>query len=269
MKHAQKIIKYLAIAFAIFLIFSIVSTAMIVIVNVSNVFSDDDKNISDLKDLYVDKNAKVLDIDIISANLIIKTGSELKIETNDKNIIYEHDGNKIKIKEKNYDWFKLNKKSSLVVYIPKDYIFDGVSISNGAGKVTISEINTDYFTIDLGAGKVKIDKLNVSSETIINGGAGEVSILDGTISNLDLDMGVGKMSIKSKLLGDSKIDAGVGEFDLKLLGTEKDYKIDVDKGIGTFKIDNNEVKDNTIYGNGLNKVDIDGGVGNISIKFSD
>lgn len=268
MTEAQKIIKYLAIAFAIFLVFSIVSSIMLGISIIGNIFNDNDNITSELTTLYAKKDSKILDIDITSANLTIKKGEQLKIETDNKNIKYTQDDNIIKIKEKKSNWFRINNNSSLIIYIPENYVFDGVSIDNGAGKVTINEINTDYFSLNLGAGKVEIDKLNVTSESIIDGGAGEVTVLNGDIKNLDLDMGVGKITLNTKMRGNNKIDGGVGEIVLNLFGTENDYQIEVDKGIGTFKIDGNSVKDNNVYGNGLNKIDIDGGIGNIDIKFS-
>ena len=46
-----------------------------------------------------------------------------------------------------------------------------------------------------------------------------------------------------------------------------DYNISLDKGIGSATLAGNSMDDNTQYGTGSNKIDIDGGVGSISIDF--
>ena len=87
------------------------------------------------------------------------------------------------------------------------------------------------------------------------------------MNNLDLDMGVGKLSLTSKLTGNNKIDSGVGAIDLSLIGSLEDYKISLDKGIGKATISGEDMKDDYTYGTGINKIDIDGGIGSINIDF--
>lgn len=267
MTSAQRIIKYLALGFAIFLIITIFSSIMFGLSAVSNVFDDNSSDIlEDLKDLNINGNdISVLDIDISAANLMIKTGEALKVETNNKYINYKLDGNKLTIKEKKHNWFFKKNKSDLVVYIPENFMFDGVSIDTGAGKIEVEEINTRILDIDFGAGKANINNLVVESRAEIDGGAGEISILNGSINNLDLDVGVGKFTLNSKLTGSTKIDAGVGELNMNILGSIEDYEIRVDKGIGSAKLNNQDMKNERIYGTGINSIDIDGGVGSINI----
>lgn len=268
MTTAQKVIKYLALAFAMFLIVSIFSGIMIGISTLSNIFKSDDDVTTGLRNLNVENsNITQLEIDINYANLTIKTGEALKIETNNKNINSKEKGNKLIIEEKKYNWFKTKDESDLIIYIPSNYSFDDISIDAGAGKINIENINTKKLELDLGAGKVTIENLVVVQNADIDGGAGEISIKNSSINNLDLDGGAGKFTLDSKLTGNNKIDSGVGELDIVLLGDKEDYKIIVDKGIGTSKIENENIKDGKTYGNGLNLLDIDGGVGSININF--
>ena len=51
-----------------------------------------------------------------------------------------------------------------------------------------------------------------------------------------------------------------------LLKEKEDYTIEVEKGIGTVKIDGQEVKSQKI-GTGNNLLDIHGGIGSININF--
>lgn len=266
MTSAQRVIKYLALGFAVFLIITIFSSIMFGLSTVSNVFDDDSDIMGDLKDLNITgDNISVLDIDINAANLVIKTGEELKVETNNKYINYRLDSNKLIIKEKKHNWFFKKNKSDLVVYIPENFVFDGVSINTGAGKIEVEEINTRVLDIDFGAGKATINNLVVDSRAEIDGGAGEISILNSSINNLDLDVGVGEFTLNSKLTGNTKIDAGVGELNINVLGSIEDYEIRVDKGIGSAKLNDQDMKNERIYGTGINSIDIDGGIGSIYI----
>ena len=146
-------------------------------------------------------------------------------------------------------------------------MFDFVLIENGAGKLDINDLSTNELELDLGAGKVTIDKLTVLKEASIDGGAGEVNISNSSINNLDLDMGIGIVLISSTLTGNSEIDAGIGEVDLNLLDKKDNYKINIDKSIGEIIIDGNKVGEENSYGNGLNTIDISGGIGSININF--
>lgn len=267
MSRLQKIIKYLAIAFAIFLTFSIISGIMYGISFLGSLVTNEESSITEkLNDLEINDDTLLLDINVLSSNITIKSGDVFKAETNNKYINSEQDKNKLYIQEKKHNLFH-NDNSELVIYIPSDTTFDGVSIETGAGKVNIETLSTKQLYLNLGAGKVEINNLNVLETTKIDGGAGEITINATNINNLDLDMGVGKLSLTSKLIGNNKIDSGIGEMNLSLIGTLEDYKIFLNKGIGQTTIDGKNIKDNNTYGTGINKLDIDGGIGSINIDF--
>lgn len=262
MSQTQKVIKYLAIAFAIFLIVSIISGIMFSLSMFTGIFNQD---VLDEMKTFSIENSKTLKIDVKTVNLSIKIDEQFKIETNNKYIEVNESLDKIAIKENSHSWFK-NNKSQLIIYIPSNYEFDKIDIDSGAGKIDIESLNTKILNLDLGAGNILIDDLTVSNNIDIDGGAGNITISNANINNLDLDMGVGNLSLSSYLTGNSKIDGGVGNIDLNLIGNQDDYKIKIEKGIGKATIDNNSVS-NTTYGNGNNYIDIDCGVGEIVINF--
>lgn len=103
------------------------------------------------------------------------------------------------------------------------------------------------------------------SEVEINGGAGKIEIDQLYTEKLDIDMGVGDMTICTSVDKKCDIDMGVGNIEITLLGTVDDYTIDLDKGIGSAKLNGKEMKNNSIYGNGDCQVDIDGGIGKIDL----
>lgn len=270
MSDVQRVIKYVAIAFAIYLIVNIISVVVFGISSMFFLIDDDDSIMEEMKvvTLEVGKTFDVLDIDIHGTSLDIIESDEFKVETNNKYIEVNQSSNKVTIKEKKHTWYRNSGKSKLVVYMPTTMKLEKFIIDAGAGKVSIDSAWARDLDFNLGAGQVIIGNLIVSKKAKIDGGAGEIIIKDGSLNNLDFDMGVGRALVTAEILGKSDIDAGVGELEVHLLGQKEDYQIMVDKGIGSIRIDGDSMKSST-YGDGVNKLDIDGGVGSIRIDFSD
>ena len=86
MRETQKIIKYCAIAFALFLTVSIISGLMAGATFIGNLFDENDEIMEKLEGLEIGENTSLLVVDIASSNIIIKTGDTLKIETNNKTV---------------------------------------------------------------------------------------------------------------------------------------------------------------------------------------
>ena len=59
------------------------------------------------------------------------------------------------------------------------------------------------------------------------------------------------------------------ELSLSLLGGEDDYFIKLDKGLGDATIDGQSMSDDSIFGTGDNRINIDGGIGSIDIDFKE
>lgn len=273
MTSIQKVIKYLAIAFAIFLIVSIISTITAAIFALSGILGlkqdiEQSMNSEMVATDLGNNDIRTLDIEIAFTNLTIKTGETLKIETDNNNINYRQDNQKLEIKEKNKNWFVNYVEKELILYLPEDIEFEKVKIATGAGKIDIETLKTEKLLFELGAGETEIQDLNVSKECEIDGGAGKLSILNGAINDLDLDMGVGEVNLTSNITGKNEINAGVGSLNIDLQGEKDSYKIQADKGLGSIKIDGKEISDGEVFGNGENYIEVDGGVGNIKIDFA-
>ena len=271
MTTAQKIIKYLAIAFAIFLIITIISTILTATVALSGILGlkkaiENSNNAEIVTTSFENTEIHTLNIDIAATNLTIKQGEILKIETDNSNIDCKQSNEELKINEKDYKWFSYNNvEKELILYIPEDLEFARVKINAGAGKINLDELNTQKLIFELGAGECEIQNLNVSKECKIEGGAGKVTISSGVINDLDFDMGIGEANITAHLTGESEINAGIGELNIELQGEKDSYKIKADKGIGAIKIDGNPISNGEVYGDGENEIDIDGGIGSINI----
>ena len=87
MSSAQKIIKYLALAFASFLIFIIITSIISGMTILSNIFDDNDNNNQTVeKNESLISDSKDLNIDLATSDLIIKAGNKFKVETTNKYI---------------------------------------------------------------------------------------------------------------------------------------------------------------------------------------
>ena len=117
MSGMQKIIKYLAIAAAMFLTFSIISGIMYGVSFIGNLFDSDKSSVTDKSnDLEINDDTLLLDINVSSSNITIKTGDTFKAETNNKYISSKQDNNKLYITEDKHNWFHSNNNNELIIY---------------------------------------------------------------------------------------------------------------------------------------------------------
>lgn len=281
----QKVIKYLAIAFAIFLIVNIIGVILSIIGVIggiaffSNTITDvkeeiiqDQPNYSELPQVITDniqiENITNLEIDVKYSTLEIKNGDTFKVESNDKNVTCTQRGNELIVKETGNNWLNKKESNTIIIYIPANKEFNEIDFDTGAGDISIESLTTKDFSFSIGAGKVEINKLNVSNEAEIDGGAGKVDILSGEIRNLDLDMGIGEFNLNTKLLGNNNIEQGMGKLVIRLTDNMQNYTIKTVKGMGSITIDGEEAQNKATYGNGQNVINIEGGMGAIEIFTS-
>lgn len=261
----QKIIKYLALAFAVFLSVSIISGICGALFTVANLFGANTE--SEIGNHTIGTDFSSISVNLSAAELEIKMGDDFALQTNHKYLKCEEKDDILKISETRKLFASHPKGMKVILTVPQDKIFDYVDIRAGAGTVTIDELSSNMLNIDLGAGELTAQILDASDKAEIDGGAGSVTIKGGHLSNADIDMGVGELNLESELSGKSSIDYGFGETNLVLIGEEDDYKIELDKGIGEAWLDGKKMSDDSVYGAGKSFIEIDGGIGELSITF--
>ena len=274
MTTAQKVIKYIATAFAIFLIVTIISAILTGIFGLLSAFGlvHSEKNIvtDEVKVISSEvTDISTLKLELAFTNLEIKTGESFRVETNNSKISFTDNNGSIKIKEENHNWLmNHNYTSDLIIYIPENIMtFDEVKIETGAGKINIERLNTQSLYLELGAGDVYIKNLTVTKEAKIDGGIGRTELNSCEINYLKANLGMGEFVFNGKLTGKSEIDSGVGAINIDLLDSAENYTINVSKGIGTVILDGQKLEMDRVYGTGENHLSVDGGVGEIKINF--
>lgn len=265
MNSAQKIIKICAICFAIFIISCILHGIFLGIRFIGGTYQSENR--IDIKEKYTD--IERLEIDLSSSDLTLEIGDEWLLQASgvSEYLKAKEENHKLKIKEEKNHFWNNHFGGTIVLTIPKNIKLSTLRISSGAGKMNINGITSDLCDISQGAGSISLSN-SFCYNTKVDGGAGEILIEKSVLHDLDLDAGVGKIDIEAELIGSSKIDCGVGEVNLQLPKKEN-YEITAEKGIGSITIAEEDVKNDTIYGQGNNKIDIDGGVGSINIKFNE
>lgn len=262
----QKAIKYLAIAFALFLVVSIFGGIFSALGLVANVFDSKDA-VGEMQTYTVSGDIEELELEIGAARLTIAQGDSVYVESNNPYLEVREQNGCLTVTETDHRYANTNGKIQLNLYLPADLTFKKADIQTGAGQVNIKRLAAETLYLELGAGQVQIDRLEASRASKIVGGAGQVAVHNGALRNLKLNMGVGELRITGALTGDCDLDMGVGAAYLTLVGKADDYRIELDKGLGEATLDGERLSESTVRGNGGNEIDIDGGVGEIRIAF--
>ncbi len=218
------------------------------------------------KDYPVSGDVRSLQINIGAADFKIEQANAFGVESNLKNLTVSEKNGVLTVREENKVGVSYTD-AMLTLYVPEGSVFESANITTGAGRLTAESLSAENLHLTLGAGEVNIGRLEAVREAEIKGGAGAIFIADGTLRDLDLEMGVGELYLTAALLGDNDLTLGVGESDLTLLGSKDDYHIEIEKGLGSIKVEGNDLSEYDSIGNGGNSVEIEGGVGAISLMF--
>ena len=275
MTTTQKIIKYLAIAFALFLVISIFSIIFGLSREIISSINSDKKD-SKLLEEYTTisnnvNNIESFKIDISNDDIEIKEGEKFEVKTNDPDVKFYHENSKVKIKtDKTFSWHLSNSsRGTIIIYLPNEFNISELDLNLGAGKIDIDKIFVETLLMDLGAGTMTSKEINVYEKATINGGAGNINIYSGTINNLNLKLGAGNASIESDLTGSNTLTTGVGKLNLGLSRSKDNYKFDISKGLGNIILNDFDVSEDILIGDGETKIKISGAVGNIIINTAE
>ena len=227
MKEFQKIIKYAAVAFGLYLAISIIGGIIAIIVSIFTGFYgisyltdslNDTINSDDTSIERNDENQEVeefskMKLDISASNLTIKLeGNSYKVETYQipKNTKIESKDGILEIKNNK----KLNKsdsKSRITIYLPEDVELEEADIQVGAGIVDVTGLIAKNVEFNFGAGNVNMQNISVKNNAKIECGAGQAIIKNSELANADIEAGVGKLVYSGDLTGNTQIDCGVGD----------------------------------------------------------
>lgn len=193
-----------------------------------------------------------MEIDFSAGDLNIKKSSDENIHVTGENlpekINFSSSNSKLQVKTADsflhlkggYISFD-GSQPTLTIELPEK-TFDTVKIDAGAGQMKLSDLTCENLDIDFGAGSSEVINVTCTNEA-------------------DFDCGVGETDFAGKLLGDAEIDGGIGSINFDIDGCKNDYNIKSDSKI---KINSTTEENELPY---KIKLDIDNGIGEISLNF--
>lgn len=145
--------------------------------------------------------------------------------------------------------------TKIQIQVPKDTVFDQVSMENGVGKISASDIHCQNLNMECGVGKISASNMQCE--------------------NLNVQLGVGEISYSGEVTKAS-IENGIGTMKLDLTGEKSWYSWDTECGIGQIRIDGKSVlegmgRESKVQGQGdtRKKLDLECGIGKIEISFKE
>ena len=277
MNTTQRVIKYIAMAFALglalFIILMVVNGVFFGMSLLDNILGRDgglpSDGVYDYSQSFSDVRSLEIDHDVGLLTIIVGDEFRVDAKNEDRGISVELKDGTLKVKNKKdfglFNWG--GDQNRTIITIPGDFVAEEVELETGAGKVSIERLAAKEMDIKTGAGSFTAKELK-SDRAHIEGGVGEVVLRDVDLRNLELECGVGSLSLTGNVTGTSKVNCGVGETRLKLTGARSDYRLNLDVGIGAIHVDG-EKQGKGSYGDSSaqHTLTVEGGVGSVHLDF--
>ena len=295
----ERIVKYIAIAFAIMLSFGIITGILTGVLAAAGMFSEEQPFIrkEDTEEMDFVKefsNVKNLKVDISFGRVEIVEGDTFRVTAekvpDDCVIKMENETLVVERESDNFVNFSFLRKNNyadakLVIEFPAGFIADTVSLDTGSGVFSVEGLMAEKLQMDTGSGSF-VAKGLTAKETGLDTGSGAVTIEDSALGELsmesgsglvhltrvtahdvELESGSGILTVEGSLTGDCSFDTGSGNVDLILYGNRSDYKILSDIGSGGLWVEGNRVKEDSIDISAKHTLDFETGSGRVSLEF--
>ncbi len=282
MNTTQKIIKGLAIALAVFIIFNILFAVISFVAAISgityitNLFTSQETININYDEVFDINKVKRIEIEAGISNINIIQSDILRVEAQNVTDRFSCNlqGDKLVVKEDGNRGinFSLNSEteSTINIYIPENTTFNEIELDLGVGNCNVDYISANNVDITSGVGNVVIKYLESLNKCDIELGVGEFEIVESNINNLDFESGMGNYILNSSINGTAKIESGIGNGEINISNFDTNSsKIRIEKGIGNVQINGEEYSDSQTYGDGNSYIDIKGGMGNLNITVNE
>jgi hypothetical protein len=220
-----------------------------------------------------------LDIKLNAASLIIRTGSSGSYQATDfdENALkVTGTGTSLRIEEgdwkQGFPFGRNHRKPVLEITLPNGTELSDCTLWVGAGTVSVEGVKSDRLSIESGAGSIQGKKL-VARSAVLKTGAGSLELENCTFVDTDIETGAGRVVFSGDMTGASRVNTGAGAVEISLAGTEKQYRIDFNRGLGRVRIGTATY---TGVGNGTageptaeRKITLSTGLGSVGINFSE
>lgn len=204
----------------------------------------------------IGSDIRKINIDLKAGSLEILVGDEPSYRASD----FEKDTIKVEI---NSGTLRITEKNWTPRF-GKNYTPPIVSL------VLPKEVVLEFFELDMGAGSVKGTGVKCES-VVIDTGAGSLDFKDSYFEKTDINTGAGRVQFTGVLGKRTSISTGAGSVEMKIDGSEDDYRIEFERGLGAVRIGKNSwsgIGDGFAGNRNADKeISISTGVGAVKIDF--
>lgn len=293
----ERIIKSVAIAFALLLSFVIIAGILTGVLAAAGMLSeggivfemeqvDRTKEFSNVKNLKVDISFGKVEIVEGDGFRVMATAipADCIIALQNETLVVEREEARV-FGGLFFNW-KQYEKAHIVIEVPVGFVAHTVELESGAGAFLVEKLSAENLILDTGSGSfvgkqisAKKTEMDTGSgnvtiehtafgELTLESGSGLVGMYDITAHNVEFESGSGSISIEGTLTGDCSFHTGSGRVDLLLYGDRKEYRIFTELGSGSFWLDGQRVKEDTIDISAKHTLDFDTGSGSVSVEFN-
>lgn len=220
---------------------------------------------------------ETVDIDLKFASLSIRSGTESGYRINgfSRGVLSVSASNRsFTIRERDWGARRLfgstGYRPMVELVIPKGTRLDKISVSVGAGTVSLRDVVCDEFILENGAGAVTGSGI-AAAKAKLESGAGKLEFTDSEFTDARMSSGAGHIGFAGTLRGASFVETGVGSIYLDLAGSAQEYRIRYERGLGSVKIGGesfNGTGSGTSGPAGASSViDVTTGIGEVRIDF--
>lgn len=295
----ERIVKYMAVAFAVMLSFGIITGILTGVLAAVGMLSEDVPFIRTGTTERVDfvkefSGVKSLKIDVSSERVEIREGDAFRVTATHvpKHCLVEMQHQTLVVESESEAWITVlfwdkehQAESHILIEVPTGFMADTVQLDHGAGAFSVEKLDTKKLMIETGSGSF-IAKHVSAKETELDTHSGNVTIEDSALGELQLDTGSGlvrlsritaqdielesgsgSLSIEGTLTGNCSLETGSGRVDVLLYGDRSDYRIVSEIGSGGFWVEGNRVKEDHIDISAKHTLEFDTGSGRVSVEF--
>ncbi|MDF2854825.1 MAG: hypothetical protein K0Q87_676 [Neobacillus sp.] len=187
----------------------------------------------------VRNNIEVIKVNVgsVSTTIIPQDRQDVRaVLTGKGKLTVTEEGNMVEVKTKSkwFNWFNIEGKRQLKIYIPEDYTKD-MDIDLGSGNLTFSgkSMVLDELHLDIGSGNVDLSNITVN-QFIHDGSSGNVDIDTLTTQKGSFDLSSGNLDIQHYT---GALEADVSSGRLKIQMDELKDTIEIDVSSGTVDLD--------------------------------
>ena len=228
---------------------------------------------SNIKNLNLDVDYGTVQIEETQENQGIHVEVKYRKSNTRRKINVAMEGNTLKVVEDSHKKIINNDNTRVTIQIPAGMNFTDVNLSNSAGEIILNrEISAENLSITVGAGTCQTDaKLTAAKKLYAEAGVGEIELSQVEAGKMELKTGVGAIDVERAAADEMILNSGVGSIEVMAEGTESDYNYRISCGIGEVEIGESTYSGlgstKEVRGQGNKTIDIDCGVGEVSVEF--